>query len=142
MGGLADTITVARKKISLTVYVERDQETALKALRDKTGIPMAVLIRDAIDLGLARWTDETESVLTQAEDFLVESKAEAGEDADAYLGPTHLVELLANHARQLQLERDQAHRLAMHYRACLRTAQETLSEALAPAPALRQAVSR
>jgi hypothetical protein len=145
VGGLVrrtEPITVARKKISTTVYVERDQDEALKSLRDRTGIPIAVLIRDAIDLGLARWTDETDRVLSKSEELIEEARHQA-EQEHRHLGPLHVeIDILINHARQLRLERDQALRLVEHYRAALRTAQKSLSDAMEPTTDLRQAVGR
>lgn len=39
-----------RKKVSTTVYMEADQLDSLKALSERTKVPMAEYIRQAIDL--------------------------------------------------------------------------------------------
>ncbi len=129
---------MARKKITITVYVEPDQASALKLLRDRTGIPMAVLIRDAIDVAVARWADPTDKVLAEAEQALEAERAQA----DAQNRHSHVVyedlDLVLSHSRQIQLERDQALRLVEHYRAVLRGVQGTLTEALSRPIDLRE----
>lgn len=39
-----------RKKVSTTIYIEADQLDGLKALSERTKVPMAEYIRQAIDL--------------------------------------------------------------------------------------------
>jgi len=124
---------MARKKISTTVYVEPEQDTALKRLRDRTGIPMAVLIRDAIDSMLRRWEIDHD-VLDHVEQLLAEKRQEA--DAEAR-HPDLLVEeldVLAAHCRQVELERDQCRNLVQHYRGYLRGVQTGLGELLTASP--------
>jgi len=116
----------------MTVYVDPAQDQALKALRERTGIPMAVLIRDAIDVGLMRWTDNTDPLLARVEQDLEEAKAQAERELRD-LGPMQTdLDLVTTHARQLQLERDEARALVQRYRAVLRGVHGTLSEALSP----------
>lgn len=43
-----------RKKISTTVYITQEQNTLLKALNQKTKVPIAEYIREGIDLVLER----------------------------------------------------------------------------------------
>lgn len=43
---------MARRKITTTVYLEPAQDALLKALSDRTGIPVAAYIRRGIDLVL------------------------------------------------------------------------------------------
>lgn len=121
---------MARKKISTTIYVEKDQDTALRKLRDRTGIPTAVLIRDAIDMALLRWTEggETEEVLAKVEDALAEVRQTEPSPHAAYED----LDLVLTHARQLQNERDQCRALADHYRQALFALQETVKAALSP----------
>jgi len=124
---------MARKKISTTVYVEPEQDTALKRLRDRTGIPMAVLIRDAIDTMLRRW-DIEHDVLDHVEQLIGEKRKEADDEARH---PDLLVEeldVLAEHTRQVESERDQCRNLVQHYRGALRGVQNRLSELLTASP--------
>ena len=48
---------MARKKISTTIYIEPDQNEQLKLLHERTKVPIAVYIREGIDLVLARHAD-------------------------------------------------------------------------------------
>ena len=45
---------MARKKISTTVYITPEQSELLKALHDKTKVPVAEYIRQGIDMMLQR----------------------------------------------------------------------------------------
>jgi len=45
---------MARKKISTTVYVTPEQNEQLKLLHERTKVPVAVYIREGIDLVLER----------------------------------------------------------------------------------------
>lgn len=49
---------MARKKISTTVYITPEQNERLKLLHERTKVPVAVYIREGIDLVLARHKDE------------------------------------------------------------------------------------
>jgi len=124
---------MARKKISTTVYVEPEQDTALKKLRDRTGIPMAVLIRDAIDTMLRRWEIDHD-VLDHVEQVIAEKRQEA--DAEARHADVMLEELdvLAEHCRQVESERDQCRNLVQHYRGALRGVQNRLGALLTASP--------
>ncbi|MGH7830817.1 MAG: ribbon-helix-helix domain-containing protein [Candidatus Binatia bacterium] len=44
----------SRKKLSTTVYITEEQNQKLKALHDKTKVPIAEYIRQGIDLILER----------------------------------------------------------------------------------------
>lgn len=45
---------VARKKISTTVYITPEQDARLKLLHERTKVPIAVYIREGIDLVLEK----------------------------------------------------------------------------------------
>ena len=49
---------MARKKISTTVYITPEQNEALHTLHDRTKVPVAVYIREGIDLVLERYADQ------------------------------------------------------------------------------------
>ena len=49
---------MARKKISTTVYITPEQNEQLKLLHERTKVPVAVYIREGIDLVLERHKDE------------------------------------------------------------------------------------
>ncbi len=49
---------MARKKISTTIYITPEQNEQLKLLHERTKVPVAVYIREGIDLVLARHADE------------------------------------------------------------------------------------
>ena len=49
---------MARKKISTTIYITPEQNERLKALHERTKVPVAVYIREGIDLGLDKHQDE------------------------------------------------------------------------------------
>ena len=46
---------MARKKISTTVYITPEQNERLKLLHERTKVPVAVYIREGIDLVLKRY---------------------------------------------------------------------------------------
>jgi predicted DNA-binding protein len=46
---------MARKKISTTVYITPEQNEQLHLLHDRTKVPVAVYIREGIDLVLERY---------------------------------------------------------------------------------------
>ena len=124
---------MARKKISTTVYVEPEQDTALKRLRDRTGIPMAVLIRDAIDTMLRRWENDHD-VLDHVDQLLAEKRQEADDEARHPDIMVEELDVLADHCRQVESERDQCRNLVQHYRGALRGVQNRLSELLTASP--------
>jgi predicted DNA-binding protein len=45
---------MARKKISTTIYITPEQDERLKLLHERTKVPVAVYIREGIDLALER----------------------------------------------------------------------------------------
>jgi predicted DNA-binding protein len=47
--------TMARKKVSTTVYIEPEQAERLKVLHERTKVPVAVYIREGIELVLAKY---------------------------------------------------------------------------------------
>lgn len=55
---------MARKKISTTVYITSEQNERLKVLHERTKVPIAVFIREGIDLVLERHKDELPGQLT------------------------------------------------------------------------------
>ena len=48
---------MARKKISTTVYITPEQNDRLKLLHERTKVPVAVYIREGIDLVLQKHQD-------------------------------------------------------------------------------------
>ena len=48
---------VSRKKISTTVYITPEQDSLLKALHQRTKVPVAEYIRQGIDLVLDKYRD-------------------------------------------------------------------------------------
>lgn len=49
---------MSRKKISTTVYVTPEQNEALHLLHSRTKVPVAVYIREGIDLVLKHYADQ------------------------------------------------------------------------------------
>lgn len=49
---------MARKKISTTIYITPEQNDRLKLLHDRTKVPVAVYIREGIDLVLEQHQGE------------------------------------------------------------------------------------
>jgi hypothetical protein len=49
---------VGRKKLSTTVYITPEQDAQLKALHDRTHVPVAEYIRQGIDLVLEKYRDQ------------------------------------------------------------------------------------
>lgn len=48
---------MARKKISTTIYITPEQNEQLKLLHERTKVPVAVYIREGIDLVLERYKE-------------------------------------------------------------------------------------
>ena len=46
---------MARKKLSTTIYITPEQSERLKVLHERTKVPIAVYIREGIDLALERY---------------------------------------------------------------------------------------
>lgn len=55
---------MARKKISTTVYITAEQNDALHVLHERTKVPVAVYIREGIDLVLRHYADQMPGQLT------------------------------------------------------------------------------
>jgi hypothetical protein len=51
-GGVRKRLAMSRKKISTTIYVTPEQSDRLKLLHERTKVPVAVYIREGIDLVL------------------------------------------------------------------------------------------
>lgn len=49
-----------RNMVSKSIYLTEEQDVALKALHDRTRIPVAVLVREGIDLLLAKYSPAPE----------------------------------------------------------------------------------
>ena len=49
---------MARKKISTTIYITPEQNDQLKLLNKRTKVPIAVYIREGIDMVLGKYADE------------------------------------------------------------------------------------
>lgn len=47
--------SMARKKVSTTVYIEPEQAERLKLLHERTKVPVAVYIREGIELVLSKY---------------------------------------------------------------------------------------
>jgi predicted DNA-binding protein len=55
---------MARKKISTTIYITPEQNDRLKLLNQRTKVPIAVYIREGIDMVLEKHRDELPGQLT------------------------------------------------------------------------------
>ncbi len=55
---------MARKKISTTIYITPEQNDRLKLLHERTKVPVAVYIREGIDLVLEQHSHELPGQLT------------------------------------------------------------------------------
>ena len=51
-------VSMARKKLSTTVYITREQDVLLKQLHQRTRVPVAEYIRQGIDLVLDKYAHE------------------------------------------------------------------------------------
>lgn len=58
---------MSRKKISTTVYITPEQNDALHVLHDRTKVPVAVYIREGIDLVLKQYADQLPGQLSLTE---------------------------------------------------------------------------
>jgi len=70
-----------RKKISTTIYVTPEQADKLKLLHERTKVPVAVYIREGIDLVLRHYAHMLPGQLA-----LVEERNESPRPADVELG--------------------------------------------------------
>ena len=57
---------MARKKISTTIYITAEQNESLKLLHERTKVPVAVYIREGIDLVLEKHRAELPGQLSLA----------------------------------------------------------------------------
>ena len=57
---------MARKKISTTIYITPEQNESLKVLHERTKVPVAVFIREGIDLVLKQHEASLPGQLTLA----------------------------------------------------------------------------
>jgi len=57
---------MARKKISTTVYITAEQNDALHLLHERTKVPVAVYIREGIDLVLQKYANQLPGQLSLA----------------------------------------------------------------------------
>jgi predicted DNA-binding protein len=57
---------MARKKVSTTVYITAEQNENLKLLHERTKVPVAVYIREGIDLVLQRHEQDLPGQLSLA----------------------------------------------------------------------------
>ncbi len=64
-----------RKKISTTIYVTPEQADKLKLLHDRTKVPVAVYIREGIDLVLRHYAHLLPGQLTLVETPTTESES-------------------------------------------------------------------
>ncbi len=71
---------MSRKKISTTIYVTPEQNDQLKLLHSRTNVPIAVYIREGIDLVLARHAHQMPGQLQ------LTSSAPANEESQAAVG--------------------------------------------------------
>ncbi|MBX3271937.1 MAG: ribbon-helix-helix domain-containing protein [Sandaracinaceae bacterium] len=55
---------MARKKVSTTIYITPEQNERLKLLNQRTKVPIAVYIREGIDMVLDKYQDELPGQLT------------------------------------------------------------------------------
>ncbi len=72
---------MSRKKISTTVYITSEQNDRLHLLHDRTKVPVAVYIREGIDLVLKRYEHELPGQMS-----LVETQAKPAKQVDAGSG--------------------------------------------------------
>ncbi len=59
---------MSRKKISTTIYVTPEQDERLRLLHERTKVPVAVYIREGIDLVLRQYTHLLPGQLTLTSD--------------------------------------------------------------------------
>jgi hypothetical protein len=55
---------MARKKVSTTVYITPEQAESLKLLHERTKVPVAVYIREGIDMVLKRYARQLPGQMT------------------------------------------------------------------------------
>jgi predicted DNA-binding protein len=65
---------MARKKVSTTVYITPEQNEQLKLLHERTKVPVAVFIREGIDLAIERHSDQLPGQLSLAAALTIKKK--------------------------------------------------------------------
>jgi hypothetical protein len=60
---------MARKKVSTTVYLTEEQVHALKALHERTRVPIAEYIRMGIDMVLEKYSDSLPGQISMFDAF-------------------------------------------------------------------------
>lgn len=65
---------MSRKKISSTIYITEEQASRLKQLHDRTKVPIAVYIREGIDMVLKHYDHVLPGQMTLVSDTSVSSK--------------------------------------------------------------------
>ena len=82
---------MSRKKISTTIYVTPEQSERLRLLHERTKVPVAVYIREGIDLVLRQYGHLLPGQLTLAsEQAAAQATSGAGARADAESKPSPL----------------------------------------------------
>ena len=66
---------MSRKKISTTVYITSEQNEALHTLHERTKVPVAVYIREGIDLVLKQYADQLPGQLSLTDSGATKKKA-------------------------------------------------------------------
>ncbi len=74
---------MSRKKISTTIYVTPEQDERLRLLHERTKVPVAVYIREGIDLVLRQYVHLLPGQLTLAGELTVGAPAATGNSAPA-----------------------------------------------------------
>jgi hypothetical protein len=74
--------TMSRKKISTTIYVTPEQSDKLKLLHERTKVPVAVYIREGIDLVLRHYAHLLPGQLPLGGTAEAEKNAEKAEKAE------------------------------------------------------------
>ncbi len=59
-----DEVTLARRKISTTIYITPEQNERLKLLHERTRVPVAEYIRQGIDMVLDHYRGDLPGQLT------------------------------------------------------------------------------
>jgi hypothetical protein len=70
---------MSRKKLSTTIYVTPEQNDQLRLLHDRTKVPVAVYIREGIDLVLKQYAHLLPGQLTLTRDVAADREIPAAE---------------------------------------------------------------
>jgi len=93
---------MSRKKISTTIYVTPEQSERLRLLHERTKVPVAVYIREGIDLVLRQYGHLLPGQLTLAGE---QAAVEIGDDGAQRLRRPVLRHRERVHAEQVRLHR-------------------------------------